>query len=73
MENLHGCNLKINPGAIISSYNATTMELSVIQFGDPKCVSKMLDTVDLDPEVSPGFRLVWPFKNEKETCLMLAF
>lgn len=47
MENLHGCNLKINPGAIISSYNTSAMELSVVQFGDPKCISKMLDTIDL--------------------------
>jgi hypothetical protein len=73
MENIHGCNLKINPGAIISSYNNTAMELSIIQFGDPKCVSKMLDTIDLDSSIAPGFRLMWPFKNEKETCLMLAF
>ena len=63
MENLRGCNLKINPGAIFSSYNTSAMELSVIQFGDPKCVSKMLDTIDLDPAVAPGFRLAWPFKN----------
>ena len=47
MENLNDCNLKINPGAVISSHNNNVMELSVIQFGDPKCVSKILDTINL--------------------------
>ena len=67
MENLNGCNLRINPGAVISSYNNTDMELSVIQFGDPKCFSKILDTIDLKSNFSEGLtlRLVWPFMNEK--------
>ena len=47
MENLNDCNLKINPGGIISSHNQNVMELSIVQFGDPKCYSKILDTIDL--------------------------
>lgn len=67
MENLNGCNLKINPGAVISSYNEAVMELSVIQFGDPKCFSKILDIIDLKPTSAQGLTLslVWPFMNEK--------
>lgn len=65
MENLNGCNLKINPGAVISSYSQTDMELSVIQFGDPKCFSKILDIIDLKPVTAQGLTLslVWPFMN----------
>ena len=65
MENLNGCNLKINPGAVISSYNEAVMELSCIQFGDPKCFSKILNTIDLKLTLEEGLtlRLVWPFMN----------
>jgi hypothetical protein len=73
MENLNDCNLRINPGAVISSYNEMVMELSVIQFGDPKCYSKILDTIDLNVPEGLLLKLVWPFMNEKETCLMVAF
>lgn len=75
MEKINSCNLKINPGAVISSFDQNDMELSVIQFGDPKCFSKILDTIDLKPISADGLtlRLVWPFMNEKETCLMVAF
>ena len=47
MENLNDCNLRINPGAVVSSHNQNVMELSIIQFGDPKCYSKILDTINL--------------------------
>lgn len=75
MENLNGCNLHINPGAVISSHNHNHMELSVVSFGDPKCFSRILDSIDLAPAFTDGLalRLVWPFLNEKETCLMVAF
>ena len=71
MENLNDCNLKINPGAVISSHNNNVMELSVIQFGDPKCVSRILDTINLKDTEGLSFNMVWPFMNEKETCLMV--
>ena len=73
MENLNDCNLRINPGAVISSHNEQVMELSVIQFGDPKCVSKILDTINLNSTEGFTLKTVWPFMNEKETCLMAAF
>ena len=63
MENINGCNLKINPGGVISSHNEALMELSIIQFGDPKCYSKILDTIDLDASLGLSLRLVWPFMN----------
>ena len=52
MEKIHEHNLRLNSGAIISSYGNNSMELSVIQFGDPKCVSKILDTIELTQEES---------------------
>lgn len=73
MENLNNCSLRINHGAVISSHNPDVMELSVIQFGDPKCYSKILDTISLKKTDGLTLRLVWPFLNEKETCLMAAF
>jgi hypothetical protein len=73
MEKIHDHNLKLNQGGIVTSYGDNSMELSVILFGDPKCNSKILDTIELNPEESEGFRLLWPFKNEKETCIMLGF
>lgn len=63
MEKIHDHSLKLNGGAIVSSYGDNSMELSVIQFGDPKCTSKILDTIELNPDISEGFRLLWPFKN----------
>ena len=48
------------------------MELSIIQFGDPKCYSKILDTIDLKDTEGLSLKMVWPFMNEKETCLMVA-
>jgi len=65
MENLNDCNLRINPGAVISSHNNNVMELSIIQFGDPKCFSKFLDTIDLKPIEEMTLKIVWPFTNEK--------
>jgi hypothetical protein len=73
MEKIHDHNLRFNQGAIVSSYGKNAMELSVIQFGDPKCFSKILDTIEIDPDTLEGFRMLWPFKNEKETCLMFVF
>jgi hypothetical protein len=73
MEKIHNHNLRLNQGAVVTSYGENTMELSVIQFGDPKCSSKILDTIEIQPELSEGFRILWPFKNEKETCLMITF
>jgi len=63
MEKIHDHNLKLNSGALVSSYGNKTMELSVIQFGDPKCNSKILDTIELDPNLNEGLRMIWPFKN----------
>ena len=73
MEKIHDHTLRLNQGGIVSSYGKDSMELSVVQFGDPKCVSRILDTIELLPEEAESFRLLWPFKNEKETCLMLVF
>jgi hypothetical protein len=73
MEKIHDHNLRFNQGAIVSSYGKNAMELSVIQFGDPKCFSKILDTIEIDTDMLDGFRMLWPFKNEKETCLMFVF
>ena len=72
MENLNDCNLRINPGAIVSSHNQDVMELSIIQFGDPKCYSRILDTINLKTTEGMQLKIVWPFMNEKETCLMIA-
>ena len=63
MEKIHDHNLRFNQGAIVSSYGKNAMELSVIQFGDPKCYSKILDTIEIDSELLEGFRMLWPFKN----------
>lgn len=63
MEKIHDHSLKLNQGAIVSSYGSNIMELSVIQFGDPKCNSRILDTIQINPQLSEGFRLLWPFKN----------
>ena len=63
MEKIHDHNLKFNQGAIVSSYGKNAMELSVIQFGDPKCYAKILDTIVMDCETLEGFRMLWPFKN----------
>ena len=65
LENIHDHTLKFNQGGIVSSYGKGSMELSVVHFGDPKCISRILDTIELGPEDSEGFRLLWPFKNEK--------
>lgn len=65
MENLNDCNLRINPGAVISSHNQDVMELSIIQFGDPKCYSKILDTINLRLAEGMALKIVWPFMNEK--------
>jgi hypothetical protein len=45
MEKIHDHNLRLNQGAIVSSYGRYAMEVSVIQFGDPKCFCKILDTI----------------------------
>jgi len=45
MEKIHDHNLRLNQGAIVSSYGKNAMEVSVIQFGDPKCFCKILDTI----------------------------
>jgi len=55
--------LRLNSGAIVTSFGQKSMEISVIQFGDPKCIGKILDTVELVPEYSQGFKIIWPFKN----------
>jgi hypothetical protein len=47
MEKIHDNHLKLNSNAIVSSIGTNSMELSVIQFGDPKCNSKILDTVEI--------------------------
>lgn len=49
MSKIHDHTLRLNSGAIISSYDSRKMEVSVIQFGDPKCVSKILDMIELVP------------------------
>ena len=63
MEKIHDNNLKFNQGAIVSSYCKSAMEVSVIQFGDPKCYAKILDTIVIESETLEGFRMLWPFKN----------
>ena len=47
MEKIHNHNLRLNHGAVVTSYGENSMELSVIQFGDPKCSSKILDTIEI--------------------------
>ena len=73
LEKIHDHTLKLHQNAIVSSYGKDSMELSVIQFGDPKCISRILDTIEITNEEADSFKLLWPFKNEKETCLMLVF
>lgn len=49
------------------------MEVNVILFNDPKCYSKLLDNIEIPSEISEGFLMTWPFKNDKETSLMFVF
>lgn len=41
------------------------MEVNVILFNDPKCYSKLLDNIEIPSEISEGFLMTWPFKNDK--------
>ena len=73
MEKIGGNTLKLHPKGIVTSHSGSSMEVNVILFNDPKCYSKLLDNIEIPSELSEGFLMTWPFKNEKETSLMFVF
>jgi hypothetical protein len=45
MEKIHGNTLKLNQKGIVTSHSGSYMEINVIQFADPKCASRILDSI----------------------------
>lgn len=73
MEKIGGNTLKLHSKGIVTSHSGNSMEVNVILFNDPKCYSKLLDNIEIPSDLSEGFLMTWPFKNEKDTSLMFVF
>ena len=44
-----------------------------MQFNDPKCNNRMLDSFEVPEELASGFMLLWPFKIDKDSSLIFVF
>lgn len=73
IEKVGGNSLKFHSRGIVTSQNGLSMELNIVQFADPKCHNRMLDNIQIQPELAEGFLMVWPYKVDKETSLMFVF
>jgi len=65
IEKVGGNSLRFHAKGIVTSQNGFSMELNIIQFADPKCQSRMLDSIQIRPDLVDGFLLTWPFKTDK--------
>lgn len=73
VEKNGGNSLKIHSKGVVTSQNGNSMELNMMFFGDPKCQSKLLDSLYIPNDLCQGFIMTWPFKLDKETAMMFAF
>ncbi len=45
----------------------------MVEFADPKCSNRMLDSIEVPKNLSEGFFMLWPYKVDKEISLIFAF
>jgi hypothetical protein len=76
VEIMSGFEIKLNKKGLVASMGEKLLELSCVQFSDPKCSLKILDVIEFPAELAgynKYFKQLWPILNTKEHTLIFVF